>query len=136
MPYIFMYEFISNALVVHVLDVAAEAIAKLLVACTLTETLCLIDFEHFLHPIKLMWKQARLLVCDRYLSLDFQPAERRVCGTLKKERWHFEIFVNVLCLHLPFVVEQQSLIKEVTQLQNEVDHKHILVCVQSGMLQL
>lgn len=44
-------ELVSDSLVVHLLDVAAEAFAEHLVSLPLAEALAFVDFEHLLHLV-------------------------------------------------------------------------------------
>lgn len=108
-------ELVSDGLVVHQLDVAAETFAKHLVPLPLAEALTFVNFEHLLHLVQLLLVKTRLLVDDCCLCLHLKSAEGGVGSLLEENGGHLEVFVDEFCLHFSLVGEQQSLIEELVE---------------------
>ena len=54
---------------------------------------------------------------------------------LEEYGWDLEVFMYEFSLDFSLVGEEECLIEELVELQDEIDHKHILVCVQGGVLE-
>jgi hypothetical protein len=108
-------ELVSDGLVVHQLDVAAETFAKHLVPLPLAEALAFVNFEHLLHLVQLLVVQSGLLVDDCCFCFYFESAEGGVGSLLEENGGHLEVFVDEFCLHFSLVGEQQSLIEELVE---------------------